>query len=150
MAHSKVPILVISAKLSESMTCAVKNISSEIVYTAPPDAPPAINDKETSDISAKVTMHSLQSFLDPSYTIPEDVDLHHPCLAYPGSCCSLHPLTSMLREKTDRPVLNIFQASLLQAKTLALVAFRDRNNREVLRGGLHKWSPGRLHQRCQY
>lgn len=128
MAHRKVSILVINPNSSESMTYAVKNISSDLLhtnlsldfYTAPPDAPPSINDKETSDISAEVTMRSLLPFLDPSYTSPEDADLHHPYSAYLVSCYSLHPLTSMLREKTDRPVLNIFEASLLQAKTLAL------------------------------
>lgn len=110
------------------MTYAVKNISSDLLhsnlsldfYTAPPDAPPSINCKATSDLSAAVTMQSLLPILDPSHASPEDADLHHPYSAYLVSCYSLHPLTYMLREKTDRPVLNIFEASLLQAKVLAL------------------------------
>lgn len=128
MAQSKISVLVINPNSSESMTYAVKNISSDLLhsnlsldfYTAPPDAPPSINCQETSDLSADVTMRSLLPFLDPSYSSPEDADLHHPYSAYLVSCYSLHPLTNMLREKTDRPVLNIFEASLLHAKALAL------------------------------
>ncbi|CAL1711450.1 unnamed protein product, partial [Somion occarium] len=128
MANMKVSILVINPNSSDSMTCALKNLLSDLLhpnlsldfYTAPPQAPPSIDDRETSDISASITMQSMLPFLDPSYTNPEDADYHHPYTAYLIACYSPHPLTNMLRERTSAPVLNIFEASLLHARALAL------------------------------
>lgn len=81
-------------------------------YTAPPDAPPSVDDAATSDLSTSVTLPALVPYLE---RIGEAR-----ISAYLVACFSPHPLTPLLRERTTSPVLNIFEASVLHARALDL------------------------------
>lgn len=89
-------------------------------YTAPPSAPPSINDEATAALSTSETLPDLLSFLArPENTYNAQSPLFREYSAYLVACYSAHPLTSVLRQKVVGPVLNIFQASVLHAKMLA-------------------------------
>ncbi|KAI0076523.1 hypothetical protein K474DRAFT_1226439 [Panus rudis PR-1116 ss-1] len=122
-----ISILVINPNSSEDMTLALKPLLADLLhhglsidyFTAPPESPPSINDRETSELSARVAFESLRSLLSASES-PYSPALQPPYNALLVACYSPHPLTDLLREWTDVPVLNIFEASLLQAKALKL------------------------------
>ncbi len=107
------------------MTTALKPLLADLshsylsldYYTAPPTAPPSINDEETSALSTSVTFPALLQFL----TAPSDGQdpRHQAYTAYLVACYSPHPLTTLLRNHANTPVLNIFEASLLHALALA-------------------------------
>ncbi|KAI0821286.1 Asp/Glu/hydantoin racemase [Irpex lacteus] len=124
----KTSILVVNPNSSLSMTTALEPLLADLehdglgltFYTAPPTAPPSINDAATSAQSTSETLPDLLRYLETSTkenSAPQSQK--NPFSAYLISCYSDHPLTSALREKVNAPVLNIFQASILQARLLA-------------------------------
>lgn len=115
-------ILIINPNSSSSMTDALRPLLQDLVqpglkldfYTAPPSAPKSINDAETSEASAKETLPDLAKFLE-SASAPGS---QPPYSAYLVACYSAHPLTSILRALYRRPVLNIFEASVIRARAV--------------------------------
>lgn len=89
-------------------------------FTAPPTAPPSIDDEATSSASTSVTFAALLPLLVHNPPTPYNPALDGPYSAYLVACYSPHPLTRLLRDHTGAPVLNIFEASLLHARALAL------------------------------
>lgn len=86
-------------------------------YTAPQDAPPSIDDEETSNLSASVVLPSL---ISQSSGSDDALPLAKRYSGYLIACFSPHPLTTLMREETTAPVLNIFEAALLHARALAV------------------------------
>ncbi|GJE98168.1 Asp/Glu/hydantoin racemase [Phanerochaete sordida] len=114
---SKVSILVINPNSTASMTDALKPLLHDLLhpglhidfYTAPATAPKSINDEATSDASTRETLPDLLDFVkDKGYA------------AYLVACYSSHPLTPFLRQHLGTPVLNIFEASVIRARSLSL------------------------------
>lgn len=112
-----VSVLVINPNSTASMTEALKPLLQDLLhpnlriefYTAPASAPPSINDEETSEASTRETLPDLMQFLvDKTYS------------AYLIACYSVHPLTPILRESLHAPVLNIFEASVIRARSLGV------------------------------
>ncbi len=89
-------------------------------FTAPPTAPPSIDDEATTAASTSVTFSTLLPLLVLNPPTPNNPALDGPYSAYLVACYSPHPLTQLLRDHTGSPVLNIFEASLLHARALAL------------------------------
>ena len=123
-----VSVLIINPNSSSSMTEALKPLLADLehshlkltYYTAPSTSPPSINDAATSALSTSETLPDLTRFLEISTKKDSRDDLQGPSFsAYLVACYSDHPLTAALREKVDAPVLNIFQASILQARLLS-------------------------------
>ena len=82
-------------------------------HTGPKQAPPSVNDYSTSVASAAHTFESLLPQLSRTdQSVDSAVD------AYLVACFSDHPLVEMLREHTTKPILDIFEASLMQALAL--------------------------------
>lgn len=109
-------ILVINPNSSESMTRALEPILADLLHpaltlryhTGPEQAPPSVDDYTTSVASAAHTFDSLV----PRLGRTEQVD------AYLVACFSDHPLVEVLREYTTKPVLGIFEASMMHALAL--------------------------------
>ncbi|KAF7310709.1 Transcriptional factor [Mycena chlorophos] len=100
-------ILVINPNSSASVT---KGLEESLIappktvltfYTAPPDAPPSIDDATTGTLSAVSCFRDIQ-----------DKDLIGQYDGFLVSCFSDHPLVALLREATSKPVLGILEASL--------------------------------------
>ncbi|KAI0740981.1 Asp/Glu/hydantoin racemase [Earliella scabrosa] len=116
-AETRTTILVINPNSSESMTKALEPILADLLHpglvlryhTGPARAPPSVNDYTTAVASAAHTVDSL---------LPQLSDAGDDADAYLVACFSDHPLVGMLREHTDKPVLGIFEASLMHALTL--------------------------------
>ncbi|RPD57942.1 hypothetical protein L226DRAFT_538889 [Lentinus tigrinus ALCF2SS1-7] len=77
-------------------------------HTGPEPAPPSVNDYTTSVLSAAHTFASLL----PRLRLAQEPD------AYLVACFSDHPLVEMLREHTSKPVLGIFEASIMHSLAL--------------------------------
>ncbi|EKM53718.1 uncharacterized protein PHACADRAFT_98605 [Phanerochaete carnosa HHB-10118-sp] len=117
---NNVSILIINPNSTASMTEALKPLLRDLLhpnlyldfYTAPSSAPKSIDDEETSEASARETLPQLLNLL-------ED---RQPCVyaAYLVACYSAHPLTLILRGRLHVPVLNIFEASVIRARSLGL------------------------------
>ncbi|OBZ69920.1 Cell division control protein 15 [Grifola frondosa] len=114
--ENAISILVINPNASLSITAALQPILSDLqrpgltitFYTAPSSAPISINDATTSVLSAADTFRAIVPLLDPQA----------PHSAFLVACFSDHPLAGMLREHTSKPVLGIFEASLVQGFAL--------------------------------
>ncbi|OCH92051.1 hypothetical protein OBBRIDRAFT_791683 [Obba rivulosa] len=116
-------ILIINPNSTRSMTAALAPLLADLTHpglalhfhTGPPDAPPSINDAETSAASAAATLPSVLPLLA----------AHDAVLV---ACFSEHPLVPMLRTHLAssgsglgtrrKPVLGIFEASVLHARAL--------------------------------
>ncbi|KAI0090830.1 Asp/Glu/hydantoin racemase [Irpex rosettiformis] len=117
-------ILIINPNSSSSMTAALEPLLADLkhpnleltYYTAPSTSPASINDAETSALSASEALPDLLRYLK---TSNRENSRKPRFSAYLIACYSNHPLTYTLREKVDAPVLNIFHASILQARLLA-------------------------------
>ncbi|KAI0645126.1 Asp/Glu/hydantoin racemase [Trametes meyenii] len=116
-----VSILIINPNSSQTMTAALKPILADLLYpglslqyhTGPADlAPPSVNDTTTSVLSASHTFETLLPVLSSGDGRRGEHD------AYLVACFSDHPLVGMLREYTSKPVLGIFEASVMQALAL--------------------------------
>jgi len=115
MAARPLSILIINPNSSHSMTAALEPLLADLTHprltlsfhTAPPSAPPSINDAATSTLSASATLPSLLPLLA----------THD---AFLVACFSEHPLVPMLRARVGPaiPVLGIFEASVLHARAL--------------------------------
>ncbi|KAF7306714.1 hypothetical protein MIND_00463100 [Mycena indigotica] len=73
-------------------------------YTAPPDAPPSIDDMKTGVLSATFCFNDILA--------RSLIDQHDGFLV---SCFSDHPLIAMLRETTVKPVIGILEAAITHA-----------------------------------
>ncbi|CDO75955.1 hypothetical protein BN946_scf184888.g5 [Trametes cinnabarina] len=111
-------VLVINPNSSQSMTDALKPILSDLehpgleldYFTGPAElSPPSINDSTTSILSAAHCFERLRT------EIVRETSSHD---AYLVACFSDHPLVGMLREHTSKPVLGIFEASVMHAVAL--------------------------------
>ncbi len=117
--RSDVSILIINPNSSESMTRGLEPILADLVHpgltlhyhTGPEHAPPSVNDHTTSVLSAAHTFASLLPLL-------QDNTEHVQHDAYLVACFSDHPLVGMLREHTSKPVLGIFEASVMHSLAL--------------------------------
>lgn len=116
-----VSILVINTNSSQSMTTALPPILEDLLHpglllhyhTGPSGrSPPSVDDSTTSVLSAA---HTFEDLL-PLITENKDAGRTHD--AYLVACFSDHPLVEMLREHTSKPVLGIFEASIMQALAL--------------------------------
>ncbi|KAI0629464.1 Asp/Glu/Hydantoin racemase-domain-containing protein [Trametes polyzona] len=114
-----VSIAIINPNSSQSMTTALEPILDDLLHpglqlhyhTGPAGrSPPSVNDSTTSVLSAA---HTFEAIL-PLVT-GEDGKRYD---AYLVACFSDHPLVGMLREHTPKPVLGIFEASVVQALAL--------------------------------
>lgn len=109
-------ILIINPNSSVSVTETLKEIldpAPDVTYsffTAPPEGPLEINSHSTEVTSAAVCLEALKPVLG-----------QHD--AFLVACYSDHPLIYALREHTDKPVLGIFHASVLQAMALGVGKF---------------------------
>lgn len=120
----RISILVINPNSSSSMTDALKPLLKDLLcdnveldfYTAPSTAPKSINDEATSEASTKETLPDLFRYLKLSEDAPDPQSSRY--TAYLIACYSVHPLTPLLRARVRVPVLNIFEASVIRAKTL--------------------------------
>jgi Asp/Glu/hydantoin racemase len=110
------------------MTAALEPLLADLVhpnlklsyYTAPPTAPPSINDEITSALSTSETLPHLLGFLATTKEETSVTDAPRRSFsAYLVACYSDHPLTEALRKAIGGPVLNIFQASVLHARMLS-------------------------------
>lgn len=118
-----VSILLINPNSSESMTKGLEPILADLVdaqlnlhyHTGPEQAPPSVNDYTTSVLSAAHTFASLLPRLRSKQEQQRDSDGPN---AYLVACFSDHPLVGMLREHTSKPVLGIFEASIMHALAL--------------------------------
>jgi Asp/Glu/hydantoin racemase len=123
-AGDQVSILIINPNSSTYMTEALKPLLQNLqhpnlrldFYTAPPTAPRSINDAATSDASAQETLPDLLKFLGLSDTAHSLQQGRYS--AYLIACYSAHPLTPILRARIQAPVLNIFEASVIYARSL--------------------------------
>ena len=78
--------------------------------TGPKASPPSVNDLTTSILSAAHTFPSVLTVLHSEGPgIPDAVLV---------ACFSDHPLVGMLKEHTDKPVVGIFEASIMHALAL--------------------------------
>ncbi|KAI0697418.1 Asp/Glu/hydantoin racemase [Cerioporus squamosus] len=119
---SNVSILVINPNSSESMTKGLEPVLADLVHpnltihyhTGPEQAPPSVNDHTTSVLSAAHTFASLLPLLHQD----AEQQLEHRYHAYLVACFSDHPLVGMLREHTSKPVLGIFEASVMHSLAL--------------------------------
>ncbi|KAH9935202.1 Asp/Glu/hydantoin racemase [Epithele typhae] len=117
-AEGLISIVIINPNSSQSMTTALEPILANLTHpalslryhTGPDQSPPSVNDSTTSVLSAAHTFASLQTFLGEA----ED----HQVDAFLVACFSDHPLVGMLREHTTKPVLGIFEASIMHALAL--------------------------------
>ncbi|KAF8318673.1 hypothetical protein DL93DRAFT_321170 [Clavulina sp. PMI_390] len=75
-------------------------------FTAPPSAPPSIDDSETSERSANVCYPLVLELVD-KYD------------AFIVACYSEHPLTAMLAAQTSKPVMGILEAGAIIASRQA-------------------------------
>ncbi|KAI0752872.1 Asp/Glu/hydantoin racemase [Daedaleopsis nitida] len=115
-------ILVINPNSSQSMTRALGPILADLLHrdlllryhTGPVEAPPSVNDWSTSVTSAAYTFGSLHLQLGSARAEGEEESID----AYLVACFSDHPLVGMLREHTTKPVLGIFEASIMHALAL--------------------------------
>ena len=130
---ANITVLIINPNSTPSITDALKGLLANLIhpglslafFTAPHSAPPSIDDEATSALSTSETLPTLLPLLSQSH---EDVDApqpqppHRDCDrkhdAYLIACYSPHPLTDILRAHTSAPVLNIFEASIIQAKAM--------------------------------
>ena len=111
-------ILIVNPNSSGSMTKSLEPILADLAHpqlvlqylTGPEQSPPSVNDFTTSVLSAAHTFTSLLPLLVPETPGAPD--------AYLIACFSDHPLVGMLREHTSKPVIGIFEASVMQAITL--------------------------------
>ncbi|OSC97343.1 hypothetical protein PYCCODRAFT_1440324 [Trametes coccinea BRFM310] len=112
-------ILVINPNSSQSMTDALKPILSDLehpgldlrYYTGPAGlSPPSINDSTTSILSAAYCFQELKG----RDVVGEESKASAPD-GYLVACFSDHPLVGMLRENTSKPVVGIFEASIMHA-----------------------------------
>ncbi len=76
--------------------------------TGPQPSPPSVNDLTTSILSAAHTFPAVLAILA-SDRSPDGVLV---------ACFSDHPLVGMLKEHTDKPVIGIFEASIMHALAL--------------------------------
>ncbi|KAI0664007.1 Asp/Glu/hydantoin racemase [Cubamyces menziesii] len=112
-------LLVINPNSSIPMTGGLMSALSDLehsglvlkYFTGPSSSPPSINDFTTSILSAARTFDMLYELVLTS----ADDDGYD---AYLVACFSDHPLVGMLREHTHKPVLGIFEASIMQALAL--------------------------------
>ncbi|EIW54339.1 uncharacterized protein TRAVEDRAFT_173547 [Trametes versicolor FP-101664 SS1] len=114
-----VSILVINTNSSQSMTTALGPILEDLLHpgllihyhTGPSGrSPPSVDDSTTSVLSAAHTFEDLLPLITDKKGRTHD--------AYLVACFSDHPLVGMLREHTSKPVLGIFEASIMQALAL--------------------------------
>jgi len=114
MSPEPVSILVINPNSSQVITDGLERNLAPCIppgthvtyFTGPSDAPPSIDDEETSQQSAKACLRVLE---DASF------------MKFDGfliCCFSDHPLTYSLRKLHNKPVINIFHASLVQGLLL--------------------------------
>ena len=102
------------------MTESLKPILTDLVHphitlrylTGPIPSPPSVDDLTTSILSAAHTFPVALAALQAEGADVPDVD------AVLVACFSDHPLVGMLREHTDKPVIGIFEASILHALAL--------------------------------
>jgi Asp/Glu/hydantoin racemase len=97
--------------LLEDFTNAQVNID---FYTAPATAPPSINDEETTRLSTEKTLPGVMQYIARRGQEPQ----HPPYSAYLVACYSAHPITPILRTSLASPVINIFEASVIKARSL--------------------------------
>ncbi|KAI0364240.1 hypothetical protein BV20DRAFT_872337 [Pilatotrama ljubarskyi] len=116
-----ISILVINPNSSESMTTALEPILADLqhpglslrYHTGPAGrSPPSVNDLATSILSAAHTYEALLPLIVVEESGRDEYD------AYLVACFSDHPLVGMIRERTSKPVLGIFEASIMQALAL--------------------------------
>ncbi|KAF7320223.1 Transcriptional factor [Mycena kentingensis (nom. inval.)] len=105
-----IAILVINPNSSPSVTAGIQQSlkappsTSLSFYTAPKDAPSAINDTTTGVLSAAACYTDLMA--------QGLIDQHD---GFVVSCFSDHPLVGMLREATRKPVVGILEAAISHA-----------------------------------
>ncbi|KAF9565185.1 hypothetical protein CPC08DRAFT_630187 [Agrocybe pediades] len=105
-----VSLLVINPNSSHSVTAGLEEnlVAPPGVglhfYTAPSNAPPSINDTTTGVLSAAACFTDIQS--------KGLIDKHDGFLV---CCFSDHPLTHLFRENTNKPAMNILEASISQS-----------------------------------
>ncbi|KAI0327950.1 hypothetical protein GY45DRAFT_1075315 [Cubamyces sp. BRFM 1775] len=104
-----------STSMTEGLVSALRDLEHPGLvleyFNAPRFSPPSINDFTTSILSAAHTFNMLNG---PNLTATDDGSWD----AYLVACFSDHPLVGMLREHTHKPVLGIFEASIMQALAL--------------------------------
>ncbi|KAI0828030.1 Asp/Glu/hydantoin racemase [Trametes gibbosa] len=114
-----VSILVINPNSSQSMTTALGPILKDLLHsrlllhyhTGPAGrSPQSVDDTTTNILSAAHTFETLLPLRSESEQEKYD--------AYLVACFSDHSLVGMLREHTTKPVLGIFEASVMQAIAL--------------------------------
>jgi Asp/Glu/hydantoin racemase len=109
MEPTRQKFLIVNPNSSESVTENLQQLlptppSTELTfYTGPPEAPPEIDGPETSKKSTEACLPDLlKNYVD-----------HYD--GYLICCYSDHPLIYELRNHTEKPVLGIFQASVIYA-----------------------------------
>ncbi|TFK47607.1 hypothetical protein OE88DRAFT_1714467 [Heliocybe sulcata] len=115
MSSETVSILVINPNSSRIITDGLKRNLAPCIppgtkvtyFTGPSDAPPSINDEHTSQQSEQACLRLL-----------EDSSSFSKFDGFLVCCFSDHPLTYSLRKLYNKPVLNIFHASLIQGLLL--------------------------------
>ncbi|KAI0359512.1 hypothetical protein OH77DRAFT_1420022 [Trametes cingulata] len=116
-----ISILIINPNSSQSMTTALEPILADLrhpglslgYHTGPAGlAPPSVNDHATSVLSAAHTFEAILPLIVVGECSGNEYD------AYLVACFSDHPLVGMIRERTSKPVLGIFEASVMQALAL--------------------------------
>ncbi|KAI0774846.1 Asp/Glu/hydantoin racemase [Trametes elegans] len=116
-----VSILILNPNSSKSMTAALEPILADLqhpglalhFHTGTAElSPPSVDDWTTSVLSAAHTFETLRPLFQDSQDGTREYD------AYLVACFSDHPLVEMLREQTTKPVLGIFEASVMQALAL--------------------------------
>ncbi|PIL33663.1 hypothetical protein GSI_04286 [Ganoderma sinense ZZ0214-1] len=113
-----ITILIVNPNSSVSMTEGLEPILADLIHpqlelrylTGPKASPPSVNDFTTSVLSAAHTLPSVLAILNSEGAEVPDAVL--------VTCFSDHPLVGMLREHTDKPVLGIFEASVMHALAL--------------------------------
>ncbi|KAM5537975.1 hypothetical protein V8D89_008451 [Ganoderma adspersum] len=113
-----IAILIVNPNSSASMTEGLKPILADLVHphldlrylTGPKASPPSVNDLTTSILSAAHTFPAVLAILNSEGPDGPDAGL--------VACFSDHPLVGMLKEHTDKPVIGIFEASIMHALAL--------------------------------
>ncbi|EGN91615.1 hypothetical protein SERLA73DRAFT_100280 [Serpula lacrymans var. lacrymans S7.3] len=103
---AKISVLIVNPNTTEYMTNQLKPIVSSLEYSdtaftffTSPSGPPSINDNETALKSAEHSLPHLKRL----------IDTHDGFLV---ACYSVHPLVKLLKERTRKPVVGIFEASI--------------------------------------
>nr|VWP00379.1 Putative peptide synthase/polyketide synthase [Ganoderma boninense] len=119
-ARRPITILIVNPNSSVSMTEGLEPILADLLHphlavrylTGPQASPPSVNDLTTSVLSAAHTLPSALAALSSEGAGLPGLD------AVLVACFSDHPLVGMLKEHTDKPVLGIFEASVMHALAL--------------------------------